>query len=226
MKMEDKQKERVLDLIKAICSRVQDKEGYLNKTKLIKYLYLIDVEYYRNHGETFTGFNWIFYDFGPWAYEYNDIFNEVSLSSNFTIKEGSRPDLDTQFISTSDEVEFSSIFKDILDESMVIRIVDRWADESLSSMLNYTYFYTEPMHGAKRHQKLDFRKVTQLEPIPKFKLTKGNLTKSEKEKIRKKIKERLSQRKVAQGSNNFTPPKYDENYFQGMRILEEDNNYS
>jgi len=32
------QKQKILNLIKAICSRVQEREGYLNKTKLIKYL--------------------------------------------------------------------------------------------------------------------------------------------------------------------------------------------
>ena len=111
-KMEVKQKDRILDLVKAICHRVKEKEGYLNKTKLIKYLYLIDVEYYRSHGETFTGFNWIFYDYGPWAYEYNDIFDEIRRSADFVVKDSTRPDLDTQFISTtSEEFGFDSIFR-------------------------------------------------------------------------------------------------------------------
>ncbi len=42
------QKQEVLKLIKKVCARVQERNGYVNKTKLIKYLYLIDVEYYRN----------------------------------------------------------------------------------------------------------------------------------------------------------------------------------
>ena len=39
-------RDMILKLVKAICSRVKEKEGYLNKTKLIKYLYLIDLEHY------------------------------------------------------------------------------------------------------------------------------------------------------------------------------------
>jgi hypothetical protein len=57
---------------------------------------------------------------------------------------------------------------------------------------------------------LDFSKVQKLALIPNFELTKGNLTKSEKEKIRKKIQERISQKRVAQVSNEYTPPKYDQ----------------
>lgn len=185
-----KKKDRILDLVKAICHRVKEKEGYLNKTKLIKYLYLIDVEYYRNHGETFTRFNWVFYDYGPWAYEYNDIFDDIKRSPDFVVKEGTRPDLDTQFISTSEEIGFDSIFEDVADELNARRIVDRWADEALSPMLNYVYFYTEPMEEAERHQPLDFTKIDQLEPIPRFELTRGNLTAKERERIREKIKKR------------------------------------
>jgi hypothetical protein len=208
--MDSQKKKKILDLIKAICSRVQEREGYLNKTKLIKYLYLIDVEYYRRHGAVFTGLNWIFYDYGPWAYEYNDIFNEIDVSSEFTINTGTRPDLDTQFISVSDGMELSFIFKDLGDLLAARELIDRWADESLSKMLDYVYFHTEPMDGVERHQKLDFSKVQKLALIPNFELTKGNLTKSEKEKIRKKIQERISQKRVAQVSNEYTPPKYDQ----------------
>lgn len=220
------QKQEVLKLIKKVCARVQERNGYVNKTKLIKYLYLIDVEYYRRHEHTFTGFDWIFYDFGPWAYEYNDIFNELSNSCDFTIKSGSRSDLDTQFISTSADTESSSIFDDITDESITRAIIDRWADESLNQMLNYVYFHTEPMDGAKRHQKLDFSNVLKLEAITKFELTKGNLKKGEKEEIRKRIQKGISQKMAVKEIDVFTPPKYDRMYFEGMMILEEESEYS
>ena len=134
--------------------------------------------------------------------------------------------MDTQFISTSDHVELSSIFEDVEYRSIATGIIDRWADEALNNMLNYVYFYTEPMEKAKRHHNLDFSMIEKSEPIPRFKLTKGNLTKSEKEKIREKIQEKLSQRKAVQMGENFTPPKYDEIYFEGMQILEEESDYS
>ena len=82
------------------------------------------------------------------------------------------------------------------------------------------------MDGVKRHQKLDFDKIRKSESIPNFELTKGNLTKSKKEKIRKKIQERVPQKRAAQVSNEFTPPNYDQVYSEGMRILEEESDYS
>jgi len=224
--MDALQKQKVLSLIKAICYRVQEREGYLNKTKLIKYLYLIDVEYYRRHGAVFTGFNWIFYDYGPWAYEYNAIFDEINLSPDFTLRTGSSPELDTQFISVSDGVEKYFVFDELEDQLKAREITDRWADESLSQMLNYVYFHTEPMDGAKRHQRLDFSKIRKLEPIPKFKLTKGNLTKNEMEAIRRKIQKGISSIRPDQQSIEFTPPNYDQVYSEGMRVLEEESDYS
>ena len=37
------------NLILSIVSYVKDRGGYVTKTKLIKFLYLIDVEYYRKN---------------------------------------------------------------------------------------------------------------------------------------------------------------------------------
>ena len=40
--------------------------SYFTKTKLLKLLYLFDVEYYRIHRIIFfTGFSWKFYHLGP-----------------------------------------------------------------------------------------------------------------------------------------------------------------
>jgi hypothetical protein len=51
-------REALKNLVKAILTRVRDKKGFCTKTKLILYLYLIDVEYYRRHGQTLTGWEW------------------------------------------------------------------------------------------------------------------------------------------------------------------------
>lgn len=163
-------------MIRAICSRVQEREGYLNKTKLIKYLYLIDVEYYRVYKELFTGFNWIFKDFGPWAFEYNDIFEAMKRSPDFRIDEGNKPDLDTKFIRTKESLELGNVISDFDINLKVLRIIDRWADETTAPMLNYVYFYTEPMVDGERGKSLDFTKIHHLEPIPKFELSKGSLS--------------------------------------------------
>src|SRR6266849_3614938 len=58
-------------LIVAIVTWVVDQESYVTKTKLLKLLYLFDVEYYRAHRQTFTGFSWKFFHLGPWAAEFD-----------------------------------------------------------------------------------------------------------------------------------------------------------
>jgi hypothetical protein len=222
-----KQQERVLSLIKAICTRVQEKEGYVNKTKLIKYLYLIDVEYYRNHEKTYTGFNWIFYDFGPWAHEYNKIYDAMSISDEFRITAGSDPKYDAYFIYSLSKEEFEPLFENVHDELLTRRIVDRWAVENLNTMLNYVYFKTEPMVDAKRNESLDFRKIHSLEPIPKFKLTKGIKTEEERKRIDNLIREKIeaSKKEPSPGTATFTPPNYDDTYFSGVERMRHDDEY-
>src|SRR3972149_9445012 len=153
--------DKILNLIKAICTRVQEKEGYLNKTKLIKLLYLIDIEHFRIHKETLTGFNLIFKEYGPWAFEYNEVYNELERLPDFKIEDGTRPDLDTKFINVSKDsaIELDKVIDDFEIELKARRIIDRWANENLAPILNYVYFSTEPMVDAERYKPLDFTKI-------------------------------------------------------------------
>ena len=45
------------ELILAVVSYVTEHGGYITKTKLLKLLYLFDVEFYRACGRTFNSFN-------------------------------------------------------------------------------------------------------------------------------------------------------------------------
>ena len=48
-------------LIAAVVTWVVEQGSYVTKTKLLKLLYLFDIEYYRVHRQTFTGFSWKFF---------------------------------------------------------------------------------------------------------------------------------------------------------------------
>ncbi|WP_146155287.1 hypothetical protein [Enhygromyxa salina] len=39
----------------------------LGPIHVLKYIYLADLAHAEQHGETFTGANWQFYNFGPWG---------------------------------------------------------------------------------------------------------------------------------------------------------------
>ena len=75
-------------LIEAIANWIKDRDSYLTKTKLLKLLYLFDLEFFRAHGKTFTGFSWKFFHLGPWAAEYDDILQgllaDQALSAQFS----------------------------------------------------------------------------------------------------------------------------------------------
>src|SRR4051794_32036482 len=68
------------NLIAAIISFVKQKGSYVTKTKLLKLLYLFDIEYYRVHRRTFTGFSWKYFHLGPWAAEYDPTLDGLLAS--------------------------------------------------------------------------------------------------------------------------------------------------
>src|ERR1700730_1177960 len=64
-------------LMAAIVTWVVGQGSYVTKTKLLKLLYLFDVEYYRAHRQTFTGFGWKFFHLGPWAAAFDPALDQL-----------------------------------------------------------------------------------------------------------------------------------------------------
>ena len=190
----EERKENIKKLIKAIVSFVTEKDGYVTKTKLLKYLYLIDIEYYRFFRCTFTGFNWIYYHYGPWAKEYEEIYENMIKTGELRVTQGSRPDLETQFISTEEKVDPEGLFKGIELQIAIRRLLTRWSDEPLGRMLDYVYFYTEPMENADKGRPLDFSKISE-EKEGSYSLPKSTLSRHQIDEIRKNFyKKRPSQK--------------------------------
>src|SRR5690348_15440932 len=52
-------------------------DGGVGKTKLLKLLYLSDIEYFRVFRRTLTGFDWRFYLYGPWAPQFDEILQRL-----------------------------------------------------------------------------------------------------------------------------------------------------
>jgi hypothetical protein len=60
-------------LITGILTLTRHGGGFAAKTKLIKLLYLIEVESVRSTGAQLTTLDWIFHLDGPWAREYDEL---------------------------------------------------------------------------------------------------------------------------------------------------------
>ena len=80
-------------LITHLAVELRDAGSSIGKTKLVKLLYLIDVENWRRRRKTLTGLEWRFYHYGPYAFEIEDALNELAFDipqESFTTDSGRR----------------------------------------------------------------------------------------------------------------------------------------
>ena len=146
------------DILIQVLSEAAEKGKSLGKTRLIKFLYLTEVEYCRENGERLTNLRWLFYHYGPYALELEDIlaereFEKVEIKTQddkevflFRVTEPAIP------YARKIEVRLSLLIK---------KIVGQWIDKTLGELLDYVYFETEPMQAVeKRGEVLDFSTIT------------------------------------------------------------------
>lgn len=67
-------------IIAYIVARARDRQITLNRTRLVKLLYLLDVERIRSQREAITGLNWVFFHYGPYAFELIDTLEHMEGS--------------------------------------------------------------------------------------------------------------------------------------------------
>lgn len=215
----------LMKLVQAILSFVKERDGYLTKTKLLKYLYLIDIEHYRETGQILTGFRWKFYKYGPWAAEYDPLYDELRKRGTVIVKPGTRPDLDTEFLETEEEVDLDSVFTNTRERMIVSQILDLWAASPLGEMLDYVYFHTEPMEEAKRDEYLSFEKIDRSAGLaPKRVPPRTPPPKSSISPLQRRLKQALAKRQATR-VQPITPPRYDEVFHQGLSTLDNDTEY-
>lgn len=206
-------------LISAIVSYVNDRDSYVSKTKLLKLLYLFDVEYYRIHRSTYTGFNWKYYHLGPWTAEYDGVLEGLLANQILTMRRSSDPGYDTEFYRSPEHVDVSQLFSSYKDESILKNILYTWGEKATPEILDYVYFQTEPMQHGERNEPLDFRRIE--EQLPQYKRSSSGKKQEEIDAVRQKIKERRAVRTGQQDKAiTFTPPKYDEEFFESMEKIE------
>jgi hypothetical protein len=210
--------ERVRQLIPAIVSYVNQHGSYVSKTKLLKLLYLFDIEWYREHRETYTGFDWIFLHLGPWSNEYDPLIEELKANLVVTSTRSSNANFDTEFFRTPKSVDFSSLFDSYKDEIPFRIAVATWAEKSTAEILDYVYFWTEPMDTAERYNHLDFSSVAK-EREPEYRPIVSKSTRQEIEAARARIAE--AAKRLSNAEERTSPQsRYDSDYFEAMDNLD------
>jgi hypothetical protein len=142
-------------LIAYIVAKARDRGITLNRTKLVKLLYLIDVERVRGRRAPLTGLEWVFFHYGPYAFE---------LIETLDAMEGAELVADRFYDSilyraapgAPDAEDWNAATKSTVD-----RVIDRFAPLELNTLLDYVYFHTGPMADAERGMPLDLSRARQ-----------------------------------------------------------------
>jgi hypothetical protein len=211
----------VEELIPAIVSYVIEHNGYVTKTKLLKLLYLFDVEFFRANRKIFTGFEWKFFHLGPWTSEYEPMINSLVARGILLEQPSARSEYDTKFFRSSSHCEVSSLFSSFAEEAVLRRVLNTWGENSTGEILDYVYFRTEPMEHGIRNERLDFTHIPHEEPAKYIRNASG-VTKKDVKRLRAELATRLKDLQNRQPFE-FTEPNYDEQFQVEMDRLEKRN---
>jgi len=214
------------DLILAVLGSAAQANVSLSKTKLLKLLYLVDLEVVRASGQTATRWHWTFLHFGPWTGEYDrslEALRERGFISITTLP----GDRETQLIrSERSDVDVSTISERPI-RLAARQVLGRWLPEDLPGILDYVYFDTEPMQNVKRGADLNFATVRRHEEVPYSRETSPGGAGKVRE-VRKKLGLLDSKSIVVRESRaeyvepSFTPARYDDAALELLRTLEDD----
>jgi hypothetical protein len=206
------------NLVAAIVSYVTERGGYMTKTKLLKLLYLFDVEYYRAHGKTFTGFNWKYFHLGPWTREFDPLLDKLVANGTITEQFVEKPDYDAKFLQSNEPSGLDKTFDDYKDALILRTVLDLWGPSPTSEILDYVYFRTEPMEHGIRNEPLDFSRV--LHQLPEiYRRPASKATAGEIKAMRREFSKRVAE-KLTPAPFEFTQPKYDEEFQAAMEKLD------
>lgn len=209
-------------LIPAILTYARSKGGSITKTKLLKLLYLFDIEAFRERRTTLTGFAWIFYKYGPWAPEYDQLLEDLQGSDAVTLHAGTNTDLDTVFVNSAQPVQLPAAFPIAVEELRARRIIEAWADRPTGELLDYVYFHTAPMRDAQRGQLLNFDTVLEEQRTPDYKRTVSTVTNEERKKRQREFRKSIRDARSNQSTSHYIEPSYDAEFWRAVETLDRD----
>jgi antitoxin SocA-like protein len=146
-------------LIKEVCRlAIGQGVGQPAATRLVKILYLADLEWRRKHrGEPLSNWTWLFWHFGPYAMEFNEVFGTQAKDIELV-------ELKTGKVAKFLNFKTEELQREVPDEvfRLLRSVVAEWAGVDINRLLDYVYFETEPMETARRGERLDFSQVVPL----------------------------------------------------------------
>ncbi len=198
-------------LLLYLVDQLQDQNGMISKIRIVKLLYLIDVEHYRMYGKTLTNLNWEYYLYGPYTFSIDQAIHNAGLDlgqEEVVINEGRI----SYIYSTDTPQDLEDIVKFPV-KAMIDREIKQWAYEDTEFLLDYVYYHTEPMKVASFGQALDFSTVQRNLPltVQPIKLSFDKST---------KIQELLQKRRNERKSPVLEQDRYDDLYFEALHVMD------
>jgi hypothetical protein len=141
-------------LVAYIVARARSRDCTLTRTKLVKLLYLIDVERVRSRRDPLTGLEWVFYHYGPYAFELINTLDEMESGPGLVASPYYDSILYRAAPGAPDGENWNAATKNLVDN-----VIDEYASRGLNELLDYVYFQTGPMVGAQRGQRLDLSRA-------------------------------------------------------------------
>ncbi|HLJ59084.1 MAG TPA: hypothetical protein VKZ50_05070 [bacterium] len=190
------------------------------KTALVKFIYLSDVESVRAGLPRITNVEWIFYKYGPYSFELDHAISRIAGQS---IDELSGVSATGKTFFTYHGPGHGAEYSLAPQQRGIIKdVLDRWAGESLASILNYVYFETEPMLDAVWERPLDFGLIhPRVQVTSLANLLLGRIDPRRIEELTRLKQEfwsqiRSDQQKLVEPSPE---PRYDDVLAQGLRAI-------
>jgi hypothetical protein len=198
----------------------------LGPIHLLKYLYLADLAYAKAHGgESFSGVDWRFHKFGPWAVEAFQQIGPAMAHLGAERREfASRYRDDTvRWQLPADQLALRGAGLPLEVERSVAEAVRTFGSDT-SALLHHVY-RTAPMLRARPGDRLDLRPdlepVEADDPTPEEPLPEVRLSKTRVKKMREEVQRRLARKREARRTVvPQPPPRYDEVFAEGAAWLD------
>jgi uncharacterized phage-associated protein len=140
-------------LIAYLVARAREKDITLTQTRLVKLLYLVDVERVASGRTPLTGLRWVFYHYGPYAPELPDTLER--MEGHEVIAEGWQ---DSRLYRAAPGAPSGEDWVPGT-RALVDTVIRRYAALDTNELLDLVYFHTAPMKDAVRGEALDMTRA-------------------------------------------------------------------
>lgn len=175
----------ISDLICEVINQYQNFfQGGATKTKILKLVYLVEIQYKRRSGDRLTNASWVYYLYGPYLKNYDALLqNENIQIMDLPVSD----EKEAQILSLKNSYDNKNIPRDI--RFLIGSIVQKYGEFDLRNLLDHVYFETEPMINVEtRGEVLDFDTVM---PEEYYKVKKLEIDPKTKRELRQDFRKRV-----------------------------------